>query len=337
MSDFLKELFIDEVKNLGRGSGGVSSWNDLTDKPFDERFEESIIDLNEYITEWSVADQTNSLIATQVLLETDLGLYIGGKVKFTFDDKELAYTLEDLSAVAGEGMIGCGDISSTMNGDLSTINFIFMYGFGDGAGQMKMLLKGSTPTVANLISEVAVVDKLDRKFYEKSLPEVTENDNENVAMVVDGKWTSAPIGRRWRVLYDKTTTDGKLDSFFVNIGTLLGKGKINELLFQVELPDEVNDATKIKVGELNKQIEFNIPEIREYIHIYMSVAEGEYFIVSAFSFNLKGEGAMMFPIGLTKVTNAPNLNYFSSVAFDLFKYTDAVKIPNGARCRILGR
>ena len=43
MSDnYLKELFIDEVKGAlnqgggGSGSGGVSSWNDLTDKPFGE-------------------------------------------------------------------------------------------------------------------------------------------------------------------------------------------------------------------------------------------------------------------------------------------------------------
>lgn len=40
-NNFLHELFINEVKNAGGGSsggsgGGVSSWNDLTDKPFGE-------------------------------------------------------------------------------------------------------------------------------------------------------------------------------------------------------------------------------------------------------------------------------------------------------------
>lgn len=323
---------VDDLKE-----NSTSSWNDLTDKPFSERFEEVTMDLNEYITEWIVADETNSLIATEVQLQTDLGLYIGGKVKFVFDDKELEYTLEDLSTVVGEVMIGCGDISSLMTGDLSTVNFIFMYGFVDDAGQMQIMLKGSTPTVANFISEVVVVDKLDAKFYDKSLPEVTENDNENIARVVDGKWVAAPIDRKWRVLLDKTTTVGIQNPFFVNIDNLLGKNKINEILFQVELPDDVNNANKIKVGEVNRGLEFNMPNVHRQLSIYISIAEGEYFnIISTYSGNLTGEGGVMFPIGMSKINNT-NYNYFQTATFELYKYTDRVNIPEGARCRILGR
>ena len=313
------------------------SYNDLTDKPFGERFEEVTLDLNEYITEWMVADQENSLIAAEVQFETDFGLYAGSKVKFVFDDKELEYTLEDISTVIGSDMIGCGDISSMMTGDLSTVNLIFMYGFIDGVGMMQIMLKGSIPTVANLISEVVVVDKLDAKFYDKSLPKVTENDNENIAMVVDGKWVAAPIDRKWRVLLDKTTTVGNQNPFFVNIDNLLGENKINEFLFQVELPDDVNNATKIKVGEVNSGLEFNMPNVNRRLSIYMSIAEGEYFnIISTYSGDLTGEGGVMFPIRISKINNT-NYNYFKTAKFELYKYTDRVNIPKGARCRILGR
>ena len=60
MSDnYLKELFIDEVKGAlnqgGGGSGGVSSWNDLTDKPFDVIDGVTILD-----TTHIVLDSSNS-------------------------------------------------------------------------------------------------------------------------------------------------------------------------------------------------------------------------------------------------------------------------------------
>lgn len=184
------EKYLEE--NPPTGTGGVSSWNDLEDRPFYEESGEliEIVPVSDltlsYDVTWGVFEQgTIGLVADEsyivsyegieykcVAIESDTAVAIGnlGKLNDDFDDTGEPFALMEAPS-QGIWMLQAFDIDApTDESDTKIIKF-------------------------GIYGVTTTIKKLDAKYIpdEVKLPEVTTEDNNKILQVVDGVWTSVAL------------------------------------------------------------------------------------------------------------------------------------------------
>ncbi len=150
----------DENGNVDVPGGGVSSWNDLTDKPF---YEESS---SETLLEESTYDgfYEDPYLGAPVcdLYPSPFTLTVGEIYRVHWNDEEFICKAQDVSAYA-DGAVGLGDLSLPVFGG-SGNGEPFIIGYAGEYGSMFISLDNKSSNTVAIYHEISEVKTLDAKF-----------------------------------------------------------------------------------------------------------------------------------------------------------------------------
>lgn len=195
---------------------------------------------------------------------------------------------------------------------------------------------------ASLYSFLEAIEKLPEKFYDKSLPKVTTNDNDKYAVVVDGVWTASSPDLGWRVLLDKTR-ENAIATATNRILLLASEMKpVKELFIQIKLPENANSGNEyyIVLPRANTSVTYKISSQGGF-YTFHFVPAGR----SIIPLYALGPDGAMFPSSehnLFGFTHESSIyKFFNSCYIELREgesgSSGAVNFPVGTECRIIGR
>lgn len=148
------------LKQYGGGSGGVTSWNDLTDKPFGET-----TTVKEVLAECQPVDAGDGMY--QALLASSPDVAVGEKYIVTYNGADYLCEAVDGAAVNMPGKAAMGDVGGATGGASTGEPFVVIVGGdGDEAGLVAVPLDGSTTLTISIRQEVTEVKKISGKYVE---------------------------------------------------------------------------------------------------------------------------------------------------------------------------
>ena len=147
---------------FGGAGGGVSSWNDLTDKPF---YEETVTVEVLPETSFSLIHQDG---CEQHHSEGLLGLVVGKKYKVVYNGKEYEYTAVDLNGM-GVGFGNLAGIGAENNGEPFGVAEIPSYN-----GWNLMDYNGNTEATLSITTEDTIIHPIEGKYLPKETAKIID-------------------------------------------------------------------------------------------------------------------------------------------------------------------
>lgn len=171
------------AKKMFGGGGGVTSWNDLTDKPF---YEEGGMVEVPAVGEWSVFDEEDTdgdgVVETfyWFLFSSPLGLTVGNTYIVNWDGTEYTCVAQDASALSpGAVFLGNGESANLPGNDepfgiveYADDNMIALLG-GYGSAQAA---DGSGNIPFSIYGDNTVIKPIDGKFLPKGTPWIEKGE-----------------------------------------------------------------------------------------------------------------------------------------------------------------